>query len=292
MLLSTKGVETSSLELVGSSQVPYQISLKPEENMLQAGMLVQKDRNVNAALGNFGFHLVSKRMSTISEYIILARETLVNGDAFITNVNLAHNLPNRHASVFIEFGNSSFTGLDPDCRLDRAKNYRFSDVQEIVTLKFTEDEFIRAVSGDEGFVPFLGVLTPCEPHGPEPAILEQIFNTSEKALEFYISTTSNLDFVSEESMPIVYSILKPIVSDLRTAIAIRDEYMNETSEMASFLKIFECDILEFRRLIKNGEAIPEKLRKGLCSSLTQSYALLEKHLSFETFRRKVALTTA
>lgn len=285
MLLNTQGVETNSLELVGSSQVPYQISIKPEENMLKAGMLVQKDRNVNAALGKFGFHLVSKRASTISEYIALARKTLNNGNAFITNVNLANNLQQRHASVFVEFGNSIFTGLDPDCRLDRAKSHPFTDVQETVTLKFTGEEFIKAVSGEEGFVPLLGVLMSCEPHEPEPEILEQIFNTSVKALEFYKSATSNLDFVSEESMPIVYSILKPILSDLRTAIAIRDEFLNETSEIGSFLKVFECEILEFRRLINNGEAIPVKLRIGLSSSLTESYTLLEKHLSLETYRR-------
>ena len=72
MLLNTQGVKTSSLELVGSSHIPYQISFRPEENLLKAGMLVQKDRNVNAALGKFGFHFVSTRMSTITEFISLA----------------------------------------------------------------------------------------------------------------------------------------------------------------------------------------------------------------------------
>jgi len=289
MLLNTQGVETSSLELVGSSHVPYQISLKPEENLLKAGMLVQKDRNVNAVLGKFAFHLVSTRMPTISDYIALARETLLNGNAFITNVNRACNLPGRHASIFTEFSNSCFTGLDPDCRLDRTKNYSFSDVQEIITLEFTEDEFISAVSGDEGFVPLLGILSPCDPHEPEPALLEDIFKTSEKALEFYISVTSDLNFGTGESLPVTYSllkpVLKPIVTDLRTAIEIRDAYLNKESEIASFLKMFESEILEFRRLVKNGEAIPGEIENGLSVSLQKSYSILEKHLSFETYRQ-------
>lgn len=72
MLLNTQGVKTSSLELVGSSQIPYQLRLHPEESRLSAGMLVQEDGNVNAVLEKYGFHLNSRRVPTITKYIDLA----------------------------------------------------------------------------------------------------------------------------------------------------------------------------------------------------------------------------
>jgi hypothetical protein len=283
MLLKTQGVKTSTLELVGSSHIPYQISFRPEENLLQAGMLVQKDRNVNAAIGKYGFHLFSTRKTTITDYIALAGESLLNGDAFITNINRPSNLPGRHAVVFTEFRNSRFLGLDPDCRLDRSKDYCFADVKDSVTLRFTEDEFVNAVSGNDGFVPLLGILKPCDPHEPEPAPLQDIFRDSEKSLEFYLSATEHLDFGTEESLALVYSVIKPIVSDLRTAIKIRDDYLKQKSEIASFLKLFENEILNYRVLAEKGETIPEETKNTLHDYLDRSYTFLEEHLSFETY---------
>jgi hypothetical protein len=291
MLLNTQGVETSSRELVGSSQIPYQLRLHPEENRLSAGMLVQADWNVNLALAKCDFKLNSKRVLTIAEYTDLAQKTLLNGDAFVTSIQRPDNLPGRHAVVFTEFRDSRFLGLDPDCRLDRSVDYHYGQVKDTVDLDFELDEFSHRVAGDEGYVPLLGVLSSCDPYEPEPAILEKVFKTSNLALDFYVSATGDLDFWSAESMPIIYSIIKPVVTDLRTAIAIRDEYLNQISEIASFLRVFETEILEFRRLINKDETIPEKMRKILGASLTQSYALLEKHFAFETYRRKGALTT-
>ncbi len=293
MLLNTQGVETSSLELVGSSHIPYQIRLHPEENRLSAGMLVQGDRNVNAVVGRFGFHLNSRRLPTITDYISHTRDTLLNGDAFITNIKRPDNIPGRHAIVITDFRDSRFLGLDPDCRLDRTIEYSYSDVEEIVALEFTENEFMNAVSGEDEFVPLLGTLSPCTPQDPESTLLQDIFKKSKKALEFYVSETKDLDFRTEESISIVYSVLKPVVLDLRTAIEIRDEYLNQKSEIASFLRVFESEILQFRRITKNGKAISEEIDNGLRDSIQRSYTILEEHLSFETYRKEIeALTTA
>jgi len=287
MLLATQGVETSTRELVGSSFVPYQIILKPEENLLKAGMLVQSDRNVSAVLGKYGYHLVSVRMPSIKDYIALAAETLLGGNAFITNVNRPGNLPGRHASVFTEFSDSCFKGLDPDCRLDRTRNYSFSDVQEVVALDYTEDEFSNAVAGEEGFVPLLGVLKPCAPCDTDEALLREIFQSSNKALDFYRLATSNLDFSTKESMPVIYSVLKPVLSDLRTAIEIRDEYLNQESEIALFLKVFEKDILKFRKLVVSGEVVSGEMQNRLHESLKKSYLVLEEYFSFDLYSRNI-----
>jgi len=287
MLLATQGVETSTWELVGSSHVPYQIILKLEENLLKAGMLVQSDRNVSAVLRKYGYHLVSVRMPSIADYIAFAKETLLGGNAFITNVNRPGNLPGRHASVFTEFSNSCFRGLDPDCRLDRTKNYCFSDVQEVVALDYTEDEFVGAVAGKEGFVPLLGILTPCDSHSFDEILLRDIFKSSNKTLDFYRLATSNLDFSTKESMPVIYSVLKPVLSDLRTAIEIRDEYLNQESEIALFLKVFEKDILKFRKLVVSGEVVSGEMQNRLHEFLKKSYLVLEEHLSFDLYSRNI-----
>lgn len=285
MLLSTQGVETSSLELVGSSHVPYQIRLHPDENRLSAGMLVQKDANVNAVLGKYGFQLHSRRAATISSFIALAGETLLKGEAFVTSIKRSNNLPGRHAVVFTDICESCFLGLDPDCLLDRSKNYSFSDVREAVALEFTEEEFCIAVTGNEGFVPLLGTLSPCVPHEPESTLLQDFFKNSETALEFYGSATEHLDFATRESLPIVYSVLKPIVSDLRTAIEMRDECLNQISETALFLKAFENEILNFRRLVKSNEAISREIENSLHDSLVRSYSILKDHLSLRHMKQ-------
>ncbi len=291
MLLKTQGVETSSIELVGSTQVPYQLRLHPEENRLTAGMLVQADENVNLALGQYGFKLQSTRVSTIAEYVKLAEETLLSGEAFVTSIKRPDDLPGRHAVVFTGLEDSIFKGLDPDCRLDRTTDYHYSDVHDIVTLDLEQEEFHQRVTGDTGYVPLLGVLVSCDPFKINPEIMKNMFSRSKEALDFYESATGELDFQSSKSMPVIYNVLKPVLSDLRTAIEIRDEYQNRDSEIALFLKEFETGILEFRKLTKNNEAIPEKLTERLSASLARSYELLEKHLSFEMYRRKEALTT-
>ncbi|NOQ22318.1 MAG: hypothetical protein GQ565_06680 [Candidatus Aegiribacteria sp.] len=286
MLLATHGVETTALDLVGASHIPYQLRLHPEEKRLSAGMLVQADGTVNPVLGRFGFHLNSRRTPTIAEYIALARETLRNGDALITNLKRPDNLPGRHAIVITELRESCFIGLDPDCRLDRATDYSYFDVEEIVALDFTEEELVIAASGEEGFVPLIGVLSPCTPQEPDSPLLQDVFKRSNDALEFYFSETEDLDFTNGESMQIIYSVIKPIVLDLRTAIEIRDEFLNQESEIASFLRGFESEILHLRKLVKNGKAIPEEIVNGLRDSLKRSYRILEEHLSFRAYRNE------
>ena len=286
MLLATHGVETTALDLVGTSHVPYQLRLHTEEKKLSAGMLVQADRSVNLVLRRFGFQLNSRRTPTIAEYIALARETLSNGDAFITNLKRPDNLPGRHAIVITELKEPCFKGLDPDCRLDRAADYSYSDAKEIVALEFTEEELVIAASGEEGFVPLIGVLSPCTSQEPDSALLQDVFQRSNDALEFYFSETRSLDFTNGESMQIIYSVIKPIVSDLRTAIEIRDEFLNKESEIASFLRGFESEILYFRKLVKNGKVIPEKIVNGLRDSLKRSYRILKEHFSFRAYRNE------
>ena len=287
MLLKTQGVETTSLKLVGASQVPYQLRLHPEENRLSAGMLVQEDMNVNLVLAKYGCKFNSKRVQTITKYIDLARKALLDGESFVTSIQRPDNLPGRHAVVFTEFRDSRFLALDPDCRLDRSVNYKYDQVKDTVALDFDHKEFTLRVSGDEGYVPLVGVLSCCDPYEPKAEVLEEVFKKSKNALDFYTSVTTDLDFEREGSLQILNSllkpVLKPIVTDLRNAIDIRDEYLNQKSEIASFLKSFENIVLEFRRMMKNGEAIPEKIKRELIASLKKSYALLEMHLSVETF---------
>lgn len=292
MLLKTQGVETSSKELVGSSQVPYQLRLHPEENRLSAGMLVQADENVNLAIGKYGFKLHSIRVPTIADYIELAKETLLSGEAFVTSIKRPDDLPGRHAVVFTGLSDSIYLGLDPDCGLARTTDYHFSDVKDIVTLDLEQDDFHQRVTGDNGFVPLLGVLVVCDPFKGTSEMMKDVFNRSRVALDFFVSDTSELDFRGSKSMPVIYNVLKPVLSDLRTAIDIRDEYQNRNSEIASFLKEFESEILELRKLTKNNEVVPEKLSRRLSAFLARSYKLLEKHLSYEMYRRNEALTTA
>ncbi|PIE51357.1 hypothetical protein CSA37_12490 [Candidatus Fermentibacteria bacterium] len=145
MLLQIKGVETTARELVGSSQVPYQLRLKAEENELSAGMLVQGERNVNLVLCRYGYKLNSVRASTMEEYFELA--TLLSGEAFITTIKRPNNLPGRHAVVFTGLCDSLFQGLDPDCRLNRSVDHSYSAVKGSVALDLGQAEFIRKVSG-------------------------------------------------------------------------------------------------------------------------------------------------
>ena len=284
MLLTKHGVETSTYNLVGSSHIPYQIRLHPEENRLSAGMLVQEDSTVNAVLGKYGFCLESRRPKTIAEYLALATELLCNGEIFITNLKRPCNLPGRHAVVFTEKRDSGFMGLDPDCRLDRTMDYKYTDVENIVTLNLTEDEFACAATGLDGYVPFIGVLSPCRPQEADEPFVKEVFKRSEEALEFYVSETKDLDFSSGESIQVIHSVLKPIVSDLRTAIEIRDKYLHHRLVIASFLTGFEKIILEFRSLIKSGEAITQELNIRLRDSVKMSYGILREHLSYEAQR--------
>lgn len=283
ILLATYGVVTTASELVGSSHIPYQLRLHKEEKRISAGMLVQDNGTVNAVLGRFGFHINSKRIPAIAAHIDLVRETLLNGDAFITSIIRPDNLPGRHAIVITELRNSCFLGLDPDCRLNRSTDYNYSDVEEIVALNFTEEEFVNAASGEEGYVPLIGVLFPCTPQEPDTPLLQDVFRRSNDALEFYSLETEDLDFTNGESMQIIYSVVKPIVSDLRTAIEIRDEFLNQESEITSFLRGFESEILHFRKLVNNDKAIPEKIVNRLRNSLKMSYRILEEHLSFKAY---------
>lgn len=256
-------------------------------------MLVQEDRTVNAVLGRLGFHLNSKRSQTIAEFIALARDTLLNGDSFITSLKRPENLPGRHAVVFTENRDSFFLGLDPDCRLDRAICYDYSDVEDIVALNLTEEEFGKTTNGKDGYVPLIGVLSPCKSQEPETTFLNEVFKISNDALELYISETKDLGFTNGESIQVIYSMIKPVVLDLRTAIEIREKLLNQESEIASFLRGFESEILLFRRLIKNGKAIPEEMKNGLSDSLRRSYTILKDHLSYEAYSKEIeALTTA
>ncbi|MBN1878614.1 hypothetical protein JW823_00710 [bacterium] len=292
MLLKTQGVETSSKELVGSSQVPYQLRLHPEENRLTAGMLVQDDEIVNLTIGKYALKLHSTRVSTIADYIELATETLLSGESFVTSLKRPDDLPGRHAVVFTGLADSIFLGLDPDCRLDRATDYHYSDVKDIVTLDLELEDFHQRVTGDNGYVPLLGVLVACDPLEVTSEMMKDVFSRSRVALDFFESATNELDFQNSKSMPVIYNVLKPALSDLRTAIEIRDEYQNRNSEIALFLKEFESEVLEFRKLTKNNELVPAKLTKKLSASLARSYNLLEKHLSYEMYRRNKALTNA
>ena len=293
MLLAAHGVETTTLDLIGASHIPYQLRIHPEERRLSAGMLVQEDSTVNSVLGRLGYHLNSKRPQTIAEYVSLSKDTLLNGEAFITSLKRPDNLPGRHAVVFTENRDSFFLGLDPDCRLDRTICYDYSDVEDIVALNLTEEEFVYSATGEDGYVPLIGVLSPSKPHEPGSTFLNGVFKRSNDALEFYISETKELDFTNRESMKVIYSVIKPVLLDLRTAIEIRDKPLNQESEIASFLRGFENEILLFRRLKKNGEAIPEEMKKGLRDSLKRSYTILEGHLSLEVYRKEIkALTTA
>ena len=66
MLLATHGIEATTLDLVGSSHIPYQLRLHPEEKRLSAGMLVQADRTVNLVLGGFAFGAVFMATDPVS----------------------------------------------------------------------------------------------------------------------------------------------------------------------------------------------------------------------------------
>ncbi|MBD3277572.1 MAG: hypothetical protein GF388_04665 [Candidatus Aegiribacteria sp.] len=292
MLLKAQGVETNTKEIIGSSQVPYQLHLHPEENRLSAGMLVQADENVNLAIGKYGFKLQSTRVSTIADYIELATETLQSGEAFVTSIKRPDDLPGRHAVVFTGLADSVFQGLDPDCRFDRATDYHYSDVKDIVNLDLKQEDFRQRVTGDNGYVPLLGVLVARDPFEATSEMMRDVFRRSRAALDFFKSATGELDFQGPKSMPVIYDVLKPVSSDLRTAIEILDEYQNRNSEIASFLKEYETDILEFRKLSKNNEVVPENLTRRLSASLSRSYDLLEKHLSYKMYKRNEALTNA
>lgn len=221
----------------------------------------------------------------MEEYFELAKETLLSGEAFITTIKRPNNLPGRHAVVFTGFCDSLFQGLDPDCRLNRSVEHSYSAVKGSVVLDLGQAEFIRKVSGENGFVPLLGVLSDCDPSEVTLKTRQDIFNASREALDFYKSVTGILDFRRAPSMPVIHKVLKPVLSDLRTAVEIRDEYWNKVSETALFLKKFESEILEFRRLIKNGETIPQELHRGLKTSLACSCDFLEEHLSSEGCRK-------
>jgi|GEM_PF-6031768 len=283
MLLAARGVKTTAREIVGSSHVPYQLRLHPKDHRLSAGMLVQSDSSVGLALERFGFRLGSRRAATIPEYIALAKKTLGNTDAFVTNLKRPDSLPGRHAVVMTELQDSRFMGLDPDCRLDRSKNYNYSDVEETVALNFREEDLVQAASGEKGFVPLIGVLSPSTPQEPVFPSLQDVFRISNDALKFYSSQTKDLDFKNGDSLDAVYSMIKPIVLDLRTAIEIRDEFLNHKSKTASFLNEFEREILSFRELVRGGRVVPDKTANRLSILLKESYIILEEHFSFSAF---------
>jgi hypothetical protein len=56
------------------------------------------------------------------------------------------------------------------------------------------------------------------------------------------------------------------VLDLQTGIEIRDEFLLQRWETASFLKEFEREILHFRDLVRSGRVIPDKTANRLRAS--------------------------
>ena len=283
MLIATMGVETFAFDLVGSSQVPYQLRLHLEDKRLSAGMLVQDDRSVNAVINRLGFELTSEKIARIEKYIGFAKDILHDGNSFITNIKRHGNLPGRHAIVVTGILDSCFLALDPDCQLSREENYEYSDIKDRVTYRFSEEEFIQAISGEEEHKPILGQLSRCTPKEPQSTILQSIFQKSNEALQFYKAETKDLEFADKNSMQAIYSVIKPVILDLRTAIEIRDTYLKQESAIAVFLKEFETDVLLLRKKRKNQEIIPSALIQELHDSLTKSYMMLENHLSYESF---------
>lgn len=116
MLIGTMGVETSTFNLVATSQVPFQIRLNPGDKRLSAGMLVQDDKSFNAAILPLGFRISSEKVTGDQNYIEQAKQILADGNSFITSIKRP-NLPGRHAVVITEICDSYFYGLDPDCGL-------------------------------------------------------------------------------------------------------------------------------------------------------------------------------
>lgn len=277
MLLSGWGVDVDTEHLIRSSPVPYSIRLEEDGDSVRAGMLVQDEAAMNAAILSFGLRLQNSYFESQAEYTRHATHLLQSGTAFMTSLRRADGAVGdvrRHAIVFHGLSDGSFVGLDPDAGLDRSREYCFEEVRDQVIVDLSRTELGRAAMGDEPRRGIVGVVTPVDESDLASIPYRELMDESLAALDHIETRTVDLDFTAPSVLPLVEKVLKPIAHDLRIAVSILDG----CSTLEGLLGDMEAKLLLIRAEL-TARSTPDPCFCGdLEHLLANAYTHLREHL--------------
>lgn len=288
MLFSAWGVEIDTYHLIGSCPIPYLIRTYEDGNFLQAGMLVQSEKVMNAVTNLFGFTFRNHRFTSWDDYLDFARSHLLEGNPFMTSIPghfvplwdcSKSNIPSskRHALVIGSYSDSCFYGFDPDGGLDRKKIYDFSEVKDKVSFGIEEAKLRTMLESDAGHQPIIGCLQPAKNTDPCDYAYSGLIAESLTSIGVFCKRASQVDYADPQALSVITNIIKPIVLDFRIAVEILDENNNRNSELVKLLGAFERNLLTVRTALSNDGEIDPDIQIELKQQIKETGNLLREH---------------
>ncbi len=236
-LLSHRGIDIETEQLVAESIIPYLIEYSSTDNSLRAGMQIQHTDVFNSITLHYGLEHIDHRFSEWPSYRKKAMYLLGEGIPFMTSIAI-NSIPlpaydkfrkscgesRGHAVVIFGFDEEGFHGLDPDGGLDRSVFHQFDSVKDEVQFRITSDNLRKGLEQKPGRSFRIGWQRPVEPgHCPDMSDHLRrsresvtVFRNRMNAFNEEMKCSAHLSY--ETFMERVYSIIKPITLDLFTAI--------------------------------------------------------------------------
>ena len=236
-LLSRRGIDIETEQLVAESVIPYLIEYSSTDDSFRAGMLVQHADVFNSITQPYGLEHIDERYSEWTSYRKKAMHLLGEGIPIMTSISIKSiSLPaydqfrkscgesRGHAVVIFGYDEEGFHGLDPDGGLDRSRFYQFDSVKDKVQFRITPDNLRKGLEQKKGRSFLIGWQRPAEQgHGPDMSDYLRRSRESVTVLRNRMSTFNeeincSTHMSYETFMESVYTMFKPITLDLRAAV--------------------------------------------------------------------------
>ncbi|KQC12004.1 MAG: hypothetical protein APR63_11870 [Desulfuromonas sp. SDB] len=256
MLMQAINISTDTASIIQNSPIPFLIQLSKTGEGLSAGMLVQDNYSVNTVLLPWRVSLNSKKYKTVKAYLHEAKRLLSNNVLFMTSVHKPES-NSRQTVVITEFHDDRFSILDPDCGLSRHRQYKYSEVEDMVFYSISTEKLINLITFKDGDEPVIGYLAPQSENQDKKSIYNKLIKQSKSALAVLEKSVKQIDFQNISEVTFIDKWLKPIVVDLRVAIEIWSLANHTDPNLIKYLAILETILLEIRSEITDKKKLNE-----------------------------------
>ncbi|MDI6739170.1 MAG: hypothetical protein QME74_02275 [Candidatus Edwardsbacteria bacterium] len=302
MLLSAYGIDKEDCDVIEECRMPFLIEYDQEGDFLQAGMLVQRDEVFNLLCRQFDLEIVSRRAADWQEYFPGAVSLLENGRAFMTSatkkliplhsydkIRNDKNAAEGHAIVLYKYADRQFHFYDPSGGLDKQKEFKFEDVEHLVSAKISEADLRKALEEKNGVRFIIGFLQ--RSSGAKVLDLDVALENSLRAVQVFRDKMLHLEDVMMEKygainydgfLECIFAYIKPMALDLKNAVKVMRVRTDIQGRLVEKLDILQNMVLQRQRGLKGGS--DEKSFSPILSDISQTITELTlKHLdSFRT----------
>ena len=219
-------------------------------------MLVQDDHSVNAVLLPWEISVKRKKFKAVKAYFHEAQRLLSKNTLFMTTIHKPES-NSQHAVVITEFHDDRFFILDPDCGLSRERQYKYSEVADMVFYSINREKLINLITFKGGDQSVIGYLIPPSENQDKKSIYLELIKHSKSALAVLDRSVKQIDFQNISEVTFLDKWLKPIVSDLRIAIEIWSLANHTDPNLIKYLAILETILLEIRGEITSKKKLNE-----------------------------------